>query len=556
MVSITSAEYLFVVTHRGSHHELHSVESYKATFSHAQAMVNQTSSNTANAPITVLPVEILTHIFQLALADQPCPFQTEYHWNDEDNPVQLPKYPDTIAQVCSRWRRIAVACPSLWSHIDIVLSCPLSIGFHDRAKVHVTRAQPLPIDIYIIDPGIYREAKKSNNNSSFELDFPGAGPPDERKVWNELMRKNNPENFEFISPEVMPRIRTLGLRVHYQCHAIHSRALEHCLTNCLPGGLRELNINVPYGRYFTPIFLQPEAYSGPHGRNRTWPWLALSERQLEYAWASVVTLHLKGVYPFWNSAAYHGLTELRLPEGHRISDSELVRFLGSSPQLRTICCNFRIRETYHNNTVFSPIALKELEVIDLMNMSDSSVETFLRWLNPGSKPLQLSLCCNPISVVLKDFVSRSNVREIRVRPPLWEDKILPLAWFYLPLQLRILGVDGWGVNPVDDWGPSPMTPQHDQPVETQSPLDLDALYMLSCYFEDFSSFEEFVKKCAPQRLILWDCEISHSNTKSRIDLPLLRSAAGGNFSQLCPSVECLTSSDSKPLSDWERYPPM
>ncbi|CAE6467854.1 unnamed protein product [Rhizoctonia solani] len=320
------------------------------------------------------------------------------------------------------------------------------------------------MDIHIVDPCHCCEVEKSNDGSSSEFDFSGNGPPNEYEVWEELMHEKNPEEFEFLSSSVAPRIRSLGLILHHQYYPIHSRALEHCLANCLLGDLVELSIRVPGGSYSTPTFIKP-------GYSRYSTELALSEQQLEHAWGSVVTLRLKGIYPPWASAAYHGLTDLQLDGKHDIYGSELTSFLGSSPQLRTLRCNFRVKQAPHISKSVSPAVLKELEAIDLVNMNEQETKDFLQWISPSSKPLQLSLRCNPTATVLKDFLARSNVQEIRAQSEsLWGDNELPLVEFYLPLQLRVLAVNEWGLSPHN----ATYRPRSSH-TEVQFPLDLDTL---------------------------------------------------------------------------------
>ncbi|CEL63116.1 hypothetical protein RSOLAG1IB_05156 [Rhizoctonia solani AG-1 IB] len=524
--------------------EMGLITSYKSGLTQAQVAINQARNSLANVPINALPAEVLTYIFHLVSAEQPCTFQTPHYW-DDDAPVDFPKYPDMLAHVCSQWRQVALASHALWSHIDIALSCPLTFGLYERAKTYATRARQIPMDIHIVDPGHFREAEKPDNSGSSEFDFTDNRPPNEYEMWEELMYEINPDDFDFLSLNVASRIRTLGLLVHHQYHPIHSRALEHCLANCLPGDLSELNVCVPGGSYSFPMFIKPGSLS------RYSTDVALSEQQLERAWESVTTLRLKGRYPIWTSTAYHGLTHLQLEGSCRISGSELISFLKSNPQLRVIRCDLRIKETPPSGANLSPVILNELEIIDLVNAKEEDAKNFLQWVTTGSNPLQLSLCCNPTSTVLKDFLARSNVRELRVRSKSrWSYDNLPLAKFYLPLRLRVLAVDEWENNSPSQH--NPIRHFHSSRTEAQFPLDLDALYMLSCCYEDFEHFRDFVGKCSPQRLILGNCTVARMDSRIPVDLTLLESETGGDLSQLSPSVEVLTASDPSPFPDWNR----
>ncbi|CEL63119.1 hypothetical protein RSOLAG1IB_05159 [Rhizoctonia solani AG-1 IB] len=492
--------------------------------------------------VNALPAEVLAYIFHLVSAEQPCASQIPYYWVD-DTPVDFPKYPDVLAHVCSRWRQVALASHALWSHIDIVLSYPSSFGFHDRAKHYAARAQQIPIDIHIVDPGHHRGNKMPLTFLGSELDLTMNHPLNARKTWEESMYEINPDVFDFLSLSVAPRVRALGLLVHFEYHDVHSKALEHCLANCLPGELSELNICVPGGAYIAPMFI------GPGGGLQYSTELALSEQQLERAWESVTTLRVEGRYPSWTSMAYHGLTDLQIEGTHRIVGPELLSFLGSSPRLRAVRCNLRIQQTPDLVPNARPVYLKELEIINLVNMTEDDVKNFLQWIITGSNPLQLSLCCNPTSTVLKDFLARSNVQELRVRSKPSLNRSLPLTEFYLPIRLRVLAVDEWDNAPPTGYS---IDDPHGSSTEAQFPPEIDALYMISCHYRDFGYFREFLRKCSPQRLVLWNCTVARAGSRFPIDLTLLESETGGELSQLSPSVECLTASDPRPCPDWNR----
>ncbi|KAG8690235.1 hypothetical protein FRC11_013015 [Ceratobasidium sp. 423] len=525
--------------------ELDLIDSYRSKLIQAQVAVKRARNNLANVPINSLPAEVLAHIFHLVLAQQSCPLHATDHW-DMENPVTFPKYPDALSHVCSRWRQIALASRVLWSHIDIALSCPLSRGFHDRAEAYVVRAHPMPLDIHLIDPGRLQPAEESEpaaDDTSSGLSSLGA--PDRFDEWDDLMYDNNPEEFTFLSSSEAPYIRTLGLLVHYEYHPIHSRAMEHCLANCLLGSLSELTVHVPNEGYTTPTFFETRSDSS------TSTYLCLSEQQLERVWHSVTTLHLQGKYPPWASTAYHGLADLRLSGGRDISSSNLVNILKASPGLRILHCDFRISDSPSSGASVTPVSLQELETLDLKEMSEADVGCFLQWLKPGSKPLQLSFRGNPTSSMLEGFFSRSNVQELRVKAEFrYSGAELPSNMFYLPPQLRILVIANWGRSTF--YGSGGMYP----PLgvhETSPPLELDELYMLSCCYDNFHIFRETVQKYSPRRLILWACNITHSGGRylKPIDLPLLESAIGKELSQNYHSIECLGSGDPRPLEGWD-----
>ncbi|KDN48827.1 hypothetical protein RSAG8_02814, partial [Rhizoctonia solani AG-8 WAC10335] len=97
-------------------------------------------------PINALPAEVLTRIFSMLRS---CCFESR-----KSPKLAVPIYPDTLAQVCSRWRRIAIGSCALWSHIDLSASDKdLSQRLLSRAKAFRSRSNELPLDIHIVGSG-------------------------------------------------------------------------------------------------------------------------------------------------------------------------------------------------------------------------------------------------------------------------------------------------------------------------------------------------------------------------------------------------------------------
>ncbi|KAL5637858.1 hypothetical protein ACGC1H_002209 [Rhizoctonia solani] len=531
--------------------EMDLVESYKSKLTQAQVEVKIARNNLANVPINSLPTEVLAHIFRLVLAQQCCPLRVPYHW-DSESPPQIPKYPDTLSHVCSRWRHIALASPGLWSHIDIALSCPLSKGFHDRATTYVARAHQSPLDIHLIDPGCIRQVERSGSygdSGSEQEPFDYDNQFDDWIDWGISVHENNPEEFDFLVPSPEPRIRSLGLLVTYQNHPIHSRALEHCLANCMLGSLFELVIDVPSESMSLPSFFETSSDFLPQDHAASTQ-LLLPEQQLENALKSITSLSLDGRYLSWTSTAYCGLTELRLFGNKDISGAELASVLNSCPGLRILHCDFNIRDSPPMGTSSALITLQELETLEISRMRRAGVEHFLRWLTTGPEPLRLSLGVDPTSALLKDFFTRSNVQEMRIetKPHISGELELSPTMFCLSPQLKILAIIGWGRGGYRVTRTSTLSRLNN---ETISPIELDALYMLSCRFNHFYKFREVVVKFSPRKLILWDCEIEHSPSNRHIGLPLLKGIMGNELSKLCLSVECLSVREPKPLQSWD-----
>ncbi|KAG8755253.1 hypothetical protein FRC11_006159, partial [Ceratobasidium sp. 423] len=388
--------------------ELQLVESYKGELTRAQVAVKKTRNSLANAPINTLPAEVLMYIFRLILSQRPCPLRVINHWNPR-SPARFPKYPDILSHVCSRWRQIALASHELWSHIDIALSCSLSKRFHKRAITYVARAYSMPLDIHFIDPGCVQQAY-NDGSEPYDSD-------EEIGEWVDSVYDYNPGEFTFLDFSPEPRIKSIGLLAQYRYHPIHNRALEYCLANCLPGSLSELVIDaacetllpnraLPDSGFFetNPDLHNQEHVSAAH--------LFLSEQQLELAWHSTTSLVLKGRYPRWTSAAYHGLTELRLYGEISISSSDLAGVLKSSPGLLIFHCGVSISD---RSLSAIPVTLQSLEILDLRDMFRGDAVHLLQLVNPGPGPLRLLIWDDPTSSILKDFLIGSNVQELYVR---------------------------------------------------------------------------------------------------------------------------------------------
>ncbi|CAE6522477.1 unnamed protein product [Rhizoctonia solani] len=531
--------------------ELNLVEAYKNKLRQAEAAVKRAKNNLTSVPVNTLPPEVLTHIFHLVLAQQPCSLRTP-HYPSSRTPVPFPLYPEIFTHVCSRWRQIALASHKLWSHIDIHLSCPSSKAFHVRAKNYVTRAQQAPLDIHLIDSSCLHEFKsrepEEHDDSSRSESSEADSTIGDWDVWDRKVRSYNPEMFTFLATSPRPRIKSLGLAIYQEYHSVHSKALEHCLANCFPGDLSELFIDVPR----TPGPLSP----GPPHRDPalTTRFLSfLTEQQLENAWRSTTILSLSGKYPRWSSSAYHGLVDLRLLGGDPISEPELTSILRSSPGLRILHCDFKVYDLPLSNTLISPVVLEELEELNLEGLDDANTKRLLRWLKPGLKPLRLSFRGNPTSTLLEDFFAHSNVREMRVtqRPQSFEET-LPIspAMFFLPPQLKALAIVRWGRS-ITFGGNIATVPSLPVPHDETS-VKLDTLCLLSCHYDKFTKFREVVTKYLPRKLILWKCTIGKlAFYGTPLDMRYLESKDGNDIRRLCPSIECPTDKDSSVFLDWD-----
>ncbi|KAH7345728.1 hypothetical protein B0J17DRAFT_640959 [Rhizoctonia solani] len=529
--------------------ELGLVENYKGELTHVQVVVKRVRNALADVPINSLPPEVLTHIFHIVLSQQPCPFQASGP-SSLNNPARMLKYPDTFTHVCSRWRQIALTSPGLWSHLDISPACLFDRRLHNRAEAYITRACQTPLDIHFIDTGICRQTEspptdRDDSNSEEEIsEFEDGSDNWSDRDSDDAVYNKNPRKFQLLSFSTKPHIRSLGLLAHHEYNHINSRALACFLAICSTQGLSELVIDVPSRTLSTPAFIETCSNSDNRAIT-TFPRLSLSEQQLERAWHSVKFLNLKGIYPRWTSAAYQGLTDLRLLGKRNITTSELTGILMLSPRLRILRCDFWVGESSQPDAPISPVTLDHLEVLDLGEMSDTSLAHFLPWLNPGPTPLRLSLRCNPTSTRLKDFFERSNVQELRIASSKRTifDPLLPPDMFCLPSQLRVLALIGW------DWN---VIFAHRGIVSRSGgkphPVQLETLYMIDCCYDNFSQFRATVEHYSPQKLILHDCYGVYAEMKYSIDA--LEDIYQSKTSEICPSVQHLTRKNPIPLQDW------
>ncbi|KAF9059106.1 hypothetical protein BDP27DRAFT_523222 [Rhodocollybia butyracea] len=112
-----------------------------------------------NSPVRKIPNAILEIIFNLACERN---LLQEYPWrNATQSPpttisspmASLPAL--SIASTCSRWRKVAMSTPSLWSRLRLEVISGIHLSHHDpfihAVMLHLRRAQkcPLDIDLYV-----------------------------------------------------------------------------------------------------------------------------------------------------------------------------------------------------------------------------------------------------------------------------------------------------------------------------------------------------------------------------------------------------------------------
>ncbi|KAG8686046.1 hypothetical protein FRC11_009610 [Ceratobasidium sp. 423] len=125
--------------------------------------------------------------------------------------------------------------------------------------------------------------------------------------------------------------------------------------------------------------------------------LDMAEEELEAILAPLTVLHLRGIFPRWDSLAYYNLVDLRLTSAFRyswcsIKEANLMSVLRASPELRILHFALAIKS---RSPEVAPVVLKDLEVINIKTVcryaKPLEVGSVLRLLAPGTRPLRLTL---------------------------------------------------------------------------------------------------------------------------------------------------------------------
>ncbi|EUC58256.1 F-box-like domain protein, partial [Rhizoctonia solani AG-3 Rhs1AP] len=340
--------------------ELATIASYDTQLQRAKLAISQVRNFSLDlVPVHSLPPELVTRIFQFALAPEP----HEPDWSQDPKGVGFPQSPDYLAQVCSRWRQIAFASPSLWSHLNFALHMSRYQGHLPRALSYVARASQLPLRLYISEPC--------------------------------EIKQRNPSVFEFIGSIAS---RVLALEYHSGGIECLAPVLRSLLSNSRAGTLTKLVTNSTSG-HLNSFLLTAETWTAldDNGLDNMSPCLDISDEQLEAIFAPLTILHLRAIFPRWGSAAYHNLVDLRLTSAFRYSwssirEANLVSVLKASPGLRILHFALGIK---HRSTEIVAVPLADLEVLNIKTVCTYAkhleVGSILRLIAPGRRPLRLTI---------------------------------------------------------------------------------------------------------------------------------------------------------------------
>ncbi|KAG8732410.1 hypothetical protein FRC11_013868 [Ceratobasidium sp. 423] len=392
--------------------ELPKVSSYEEKFQLAKAALRRTRNQCpSRVPVSILPFEILSHIFWLSWD---CLFSADRRLNLV--------YPSVLLRVCSRWRQITLASHKLWSHIDVYTNWAPNLSLK-RAKLFETQSNRLSLDLHI-----------KTGLLSFK----------HHKILGDFYQS------------VAPRIQSFEIHHGDDLHPLYGNQqpwLDTLLSGVVAGTLTRLCIK-SYCLQAVPAFLiaRDSTLVG-----RSYIRISVAERQLEHPLSSIIKLQLKGIYPFWTSRAYYELVELSL-EAFRganigIKESELVVILQASPRLQVLQFGLGVELTQKDGFP-PPVQLDDLRSLQLISYSHSARESVLRIVHLGQTPLQLTIkVADEVRFVLPSrtwaelvsFATRSNIAllhiEQRERGFFDPSKVLPL----MP-QLEALVLDGFSLG--------------------------------------------------------------------------------------------------------------
>ncbi|KAF8752019.1 nucleosome assembly protein (NAP) family [Rhizoctonia solani] len=357
--------------------ELGLIESYDVKMQLAKTAIKVTRNYALDAvPINRFPIELLGRIFEMARDVEP-------------------RCIDEVVLVCSRWRNIALAIPSLWTRIDLHPS--LCKSFYPS----LNRAQYLPLD-----PNGLCTTEGYHENSMVGLCAVAAPRVGSLELNLQEFNLNDLSNANY------PAIASLFLK-------------------CSPGSFTKIVTSCGFFGFFVPDREQTNA--------GMWTMkLPVEHAHLETVLASVNVLDLTGLYPPWTSRAYHDLVELRLI-GSSVGQSsipewQLINILKSSPKLRVLLSNINVTSRIAEYLDVS-VSLPDLEMlqVDAEPVQENKFGhlELVRFIVPGPRPLNLVLQCADMQLSesswehTKAFLERANVEKLyldSVRHPL---SILP-----------------------------------------------------------------------------------------------------------------------------------
>ncbi|QRV74346.1 pyrolysin [Ceratobasidium sp. AG-Ba] len=126
------------------YNKLDSIDTIGAQIARSRAMLYRTVNMSATlVPVNTLPSEVLAQVFMHSMPEL----------EDSLGEIQITHQASVIASVCSRWRKLSIATPSLWSCINVVRRDSLDHQryFFKLVGIWLERASGAPLHLYIRD---------------------------------------------------------------------------------------------------------------------------------------------------------------------------------------------------------------------------------------------------------------------------------------------------------------------------------------------------------------------------------------------------------------------
>lgn len=462
-------------------------------------------------PINYISSETLAHILHLAAGTYELPWSCALR-HRQGKLTTMPKYPDLLSHVCTRWRRIMLDDPAFWAHIDVVPIYTRTQDFLARTEAYVARVGKMPLDIH------------------FHCSAYNVGPSDLQSV------------LEFITT-YGPQTRSLYLDTPTGSGGWGDMILQWCYMDCTPGT-------------FTDLIVQDMDSIVPFTNDgRTSPYALrgeLTPDRMDKLLHSVTNLRLHGLYFPWAHQAYHGLVELSLTRyigsDIRITEAELIDIFRSSPRLQTLKFNIPISDPVPEPSSMSAVHLEDLEVLNLTYLESRHLGNFLRLLTPGSKPLRFSFTHHdgnflpPVKDEITSFFARSNVARVCVEEVPYSPYPTFCELLDLLPDLQVLALQG----PRSSRSVR-LTLEPDEPKSLPTYANLphaDTLCLTGCRV-DLDWVEETIKRHEVGRVIFEGCTVGEEG-RAQSDHELKARLSG-----VCPVVICVGKEESNPVRYWD-----
>ncbi|KAF8596383.1 hypothetical protein BDV93DRAFT_528091 [Ceratobasidium sp. AG-I] len=361
------------------------------------------------APINRLSVELLSIIF-LAACDLPIV---------KDNSPNNPSYPssDFIAGVCYTWREIALALPSLWSQIGLIMQTPENDhAMLERIRRWGKRALNSPLELTIW-------------TETGEYEYTG----DDIWDYQVSMRQLRP-----VLTPLMPRVQSLNIEIrNYSQEFLQALLAFFASPKASPAHSLTLRFTHK-SAWIEPLSISPW---DPVYLSKAWD----DESPLHDFLRSVRCLSLQSVLIPMNSDAYAGLTEIHL-DNVELTPEEAGNIFTSSPALHTLSItNIELGDGF----LCEPAALPNLRSVTLGagQMKERDIGSILAMIETSSTNLSVHLILPKAGWgremhmdQIRAFFERSRVTSLHLEMKRWSN------WFSLLRSvvdhLEVLHFDG------------------------------------------------------------------------------------------------------------------